>query len=179
MHTLDRVMESMSIFVEEIVAEQSRMKLAEYVVFDALIGNTDRHHENWGALLQKDGKELSGSLSPTFDHASSMGRELQDVKRLALLQNNTVDRYVERARGAIYWSEDDVRGVSPLELVRRAVTHDKYADLFSSAIAKTTELSQDSFCRIIAKIPNGWMSQPARDFTLEVLCYNHNQLKNL
>lgn len=37
------------------------------LVFDALIGNTDRHHENW-AVVQN-----SGTLAPSFDHGASLG----------------------------------------------------------------------------------------------------------
>lgn len=60
--------------------------LTGYLVFDALVGNTDRHHENWGCLLEPsltkseltDKLEFSFffSLAPTFDHGSSLGREL-------------------------------------------------------------------------------------------------------
>ena len=37
------------------------------LVFDALVGNTDRHHENWAA--QQD----SQRLAPSFDHGASLG----------------------------------------------------------------------------------------------------------
>ena len=44
--------------------------LAGYLVFDALIGNTDRHHENWAILLRAPTSILE--VAPTFDHASSL-----------------------------------------------------------------------------------------------------------
>ena len=55
-----------------------------YLMFDALIGNTDRHHENWGVTT---GHGQPQALAPTYDHASSMGRELSDAKREARLGN--------------------------------------------------------------------------------------------
>ncbi len=50
-----------------------------YLLFDALIGNTDRHHENWGIVLIRDdngtrtiagGASFKLCLAPSFDHAS-------------------------------------------------------------------------------------------------------------
>ncbi len=73
------------------------MQLASYLVLDALIGNTDRHHENWGFLGQvlvnidevseaaRLVKQGGYDIAPSFDHASSLGRELPDEKRIDIL----------------------------------------------------------------------------------------------
>lgn len=64
---------------------------------DALIGNTDRHQENWGVI--EAGRRR---LSPTFDHASSLGFLLDDSARVERLTTADRDRdvsaYAERAR---------------------------------------------------------------------------------
>jgi len=74
-------------------------------VLDAVIGNTDRHHENWGILLRRTKRRWMGMLAPTFDHASSLGRELRDETRgkcrRRLLSENQVGAYSEKATGAI------------------------------------------------------------------------------
>ena len=41
---------------------------AGYLVLDALVANMDRHHENWGVLIDQRGI-APPVLSPTFDHA--------------------------------------------------------------------------------------------------------------
>ncbi|MCL4413172.1 MAG: hypothetical protein M1522_00245 [Actinobacteria bacterium] len=53
---------------------------AGYLVLDALIANTDRHHENWGVLRSRVGEGLP-VLAPSFDHASSLGFQLSDEER--------------------------------------------------------------------------------------------------
>ncbi|NEP46454.1 MAG: hypothetical protein F6K35_47560 [Okeania sp. SIO2H7] len=68
-----------------------------YLLLDAWIGNTDRHHENWGFIVNK-----TVNLAPTFDHASSLGRELQDNKRWEKLNNKTVNSYAAKSRSGIY-----------------------------------------------------------------------------
>jgi hypothetical protein len=50
----------------------------EYLVLDAIIGNTDRHHRNWAIVRRDDGHVR---LSPSFDHASSLGFAVSDATR--------------------------------------------------------------------------------------------------
>lgn len=79
MHTIERIFKSFDIFTARRYSELCRYRMAEYLVFDAVIGNVDRHHENWGILRKqsKDG-QARGRIAPSFDHASSLGRELRD-----------------------------------------------------------------------------------------------------
>jgi hypothetical protein len=48
-----------------------------YLMLDAWIGNTDRHHENWGFVEVRgiQTPQVIAHLAPTYDHASSLGRE--------------------------------------------------------------------------------------------------------
>jgi hypothetical protein len=77
-----------------------------YLALDALIGNTDRHHQNWGLLVRPDAPQAARELAPTFDHASSLGRELLDEQREFRLSTpdggGNVRAYVSRARSAFY-----------------------------------------------------------------------------
>jgi hypothetical protein len=57
-----------------------------YLLLDAWIGNTDRHHENWG-IISLNGRTY---LAPTYDHASSLARELRDEKRQQWLISSRV-----------------------------------------------------------------------------------------
>jgi hypothetical protein len=76
---------------------------AAYLVLDAVVGNCDRHHLNW-AVISAPGQDRR--LSPSFDHGSSMGFQLSDAQRAAILdtadQNANVPAFVKRARSK--WS---------------------------------------------------------------------------
>jgi hypothetical protein len=85
-----------------------------YLVFDVLIGNTDRHHENWGVVVMTDVYgDSTYSLAPSFDHASSLGRNETDSARSRRLNTNddrdTVAAYAARARTAFYRSATSER----------------------------------------------------------------------
>lgn len=56
------------------------------LVFDTLIGNTDRHQDNWGFILSPPNPAHSYRLPPYFDNGTSLGHE----------------RFPERIRG---WKE--------------------------------------------------------------------------
>lgn len=162
-------------------ANKSKAWFAEYLVLDALIGNTDRHHENWGILIRQSGTEWQGMLAPTFDHASSLGRELRDTAegtcRERLLKEQRVGQYAEKAHGGIFWEKTDKRGISPLELVRRAAP--RYPDLFKPALARSERLDQPGVQAIIDPIPDDWMTPLQREFAIELMCYNCNELKKI
>ena len=152
-----------------------KQQIAEYLVLDALIGNTDRHHENWGILRRREGDQWRGGVAPSFDHASALGRELMDERRRMLLVQNHVDRYVEKGHGAVFWSSDERRGPSPLELVRKAVR--VHHDLFRPALDKLRDLDPSGMAGLIDRIPESWISSSARDFAIAVLEYNTRQLR--
>jgi hypothetical protein len=77
-----------------------------YLLLDALIGNTDRHHENWAVVVSRSATGARRlQLAPTYDHASSLGRELPDEKRSARMRaarERGVAGYAERTRSAFY-----------------------------------------------------------------------------
>ncbi|WP_144679702.1 MULTISPECIES: HipA domain-containing protein [Cellulosimicrobium] len=52
-----------------------------YLVLDAWIANPDRHEQNWAVLEPDTGATARRVLSPTFDHASSLGYGLTEVQR--------------------------------------------------------------------------------------------------
>ena len=151
--------------------------MGSYLVLDALIGNTDRHHENWGILLKSTNAGWNRSLAPSYDHASSLGRELMDERRDKLLAMDGVGRYVENGRGAVYWSTDGRRGPSPLELVRIAVRH--YPEIFSPALERLDGLDESSVKNLVERVPADWMTTSARAFAMALIGYNLRHLREI
>jgi len=54
-----------------------------YLLFDILIANQDRHHENWGFVSSS--KPLY--LAPTFDHGASMACRILEKERVSRMQS--------------------------------------------------------------------------------------------
>ena len=174
MHTLSNILQVLdSVCAPR--AQIAKLKIAEFVVLDAVIGNTDRHHQNWGLLREYVGKDRwIRRVAPSFDHASSLGRELRDERRDMLLEEDRVGSYAEKGRGAIYWSGDETRGPSPLELVRCAVS--AYPALFLPALEKLERLNESKISDLVNRVPDTWMSPSARKFAIALMCYNLERL---
>ena len=183
MHTVQRIFNSMDIFGVGSFANECRVKLAEYLVFDAVIGNVDRHHENWGILRKRVNKKWRGRLAPTFDHASSLGREVLDTgekkSRERYLDELGIGSYAERAHGAIFITEDSARGPSPLELVRWCLKAPHYRHFFKKACRKLAVLDPEVVKEIIEKVPADWMTPLSRTFAFALICYNRDRLKEV
>lgn len=72
-----------------------------YLLLDALVGNTDRHQDNWGVVRGPTGARLA----PSFDHASCLGFLLGDDERSERLatsdQNRSPAAFARRARSKL------------------------------------------------------------------------------
>lgn len=181
-HTLANIFSALEkVFSSPVAARRAEILFAKYLVLDALVGNTDRHHENWGILLKRVGGQWAGIVAPTFDHASSLGRELVDSSkgkcRERLLREKRIGEYAENAPGAIYWEESDARGLGPLQLVRRAAA--AYPNSFRPALGCLGRLSPESVMQIVARVPADWMTDLAREFAIQLVCYNYDELRKI
>jgi len=151
--------------------------LAGYLTLDAMIGNVDRHHENWAVLRSVSAEGPALRIAPTFDHASSLGRELRDEKRKDFLRQKRVAEYVRKGSGAIYWKETDAKGVNPLALATRASkTHRSY---FQRWIDRMKDVAPAELDLLVSRVPEDWMSPIAKEFAVAILCYTTEQLKKL
>lgn len=136
-----------ALFAEDRARFVASSRMAGYLALDALVGNTDRHHENWGIVLaaqtDKTGKvTLVGEMAPTFDHASSLGRELLDEARERRLAEGTIERYIRKARGGIFREPTDRHGMSPL--VAAEMLAELHPDFFKPWQARIGEI-EDGF----------------------------------
>ena len=175
-HTLANIWRALETQFPADRVEAAMRQFAGYLTLDALIGNVDRHHENWG--VQRSLEHISEiSLAPSFDHASSLGRELTDTRRERLLSENAVGRYSERGRGGIYRSENERRGPSPLELARRVASD--YPAHFSPALRRLRSWDESVLSDIVRRVPTDWMSETARKFATALMLYNLGELRKI
>lgn len=177
-HTFRNIVEGTDpFFFTESHRRQAAERHCGHVVLDAVIGNTDRHHENWGVISSFRGEGYVFEVAPTFDHASSLGRELTDNRREQILAEQGVGKYSERGHGGIYWSETDRRGPSPLQLARLVCR--EYPNLFLSALRRVGSIELGTVVEVVRRVPQGWMSEASREFAIALMEYNCRELKKL
>jgi len=147
--------------------EEDLRQFAGFLVLDALIGNTDRHHENWALLRRESRQGVDYRLAPSFDHASSLGREMRDERRLLLLRENRLDAYIQNGPGAVYLAELGNQAIPPIELVRRLVlTLPEYFRPWLGALENVTSERLDG---IFKRIPADWISAAQEQFAMALI----------
>ncbi|RYD84371.1 MAG: hypothetical protein EOP84_05700, partial [Verrucomicrobiaceae bacterium] len=183
-HTIGRIFDAIgAIFPDADAARKAADQIAGYLVLDALICNVDRHHENWGILRKSTPDGMRGRLAPSYDHASSLGRELRDSgsknNRERYLRELGVAKYIERGRCPIFVDGTGTHGPSPFRLVQRCLEIERLAPHFRHGLEKLSHLDPTGFEAIIGRVPEGWMSPLATEFTLCLLIESLEQLKGL
>lgn len=169
--------------VEQVFPQQRRQSeqlriLASYMVLDALICNTDRHHDNWGLLRHVYHGRTIHAIAPSFDHASSLGRELLPEKVASYLQRpNGIEQYIAKGRGGIFWDVSGTKGENPLLLAIRSA--DKYPQYFKPCIRRLKDIPDADILRIIDRVPVEWMSTHERIFCAEMLKTTAHKLREL
>lgn len=153
--------------------------LAGYLLLDALIGNTDRHHENW-ALIRAP--EKAGTprykVAPTFDHASSLGRNepLERVEERLTTNDRgfTVEAYAAKARSALFSSADDSAPLAPLDAFGEITR-------FSNPAARAwcqrlDRVTHETLQGILDRVPEDRMPESVKQFVVRMVMFNRQQL---
>lgn len=156
-----------------------------YLLLDAWIANQDRHHENWGWVVMKrerpKGQPWVAHLAPTYDHASSLGRnESDEVRRLRLATRDrgfTVEAYVEKARSAIYAKEGDKRPLTTFAAFAEAANWDRMAACVW--LDRLAGIEQGAMLSVFERIPKERISPVAIEFALKMLEINRKRLLEL
>lgn len=156
--------------------------LVGYLVFDALVGNTDRHHENWGVVVMTDQYgDMSYSLAPTFDHASSLGRNESDDSRKRRLtttdERDTAQAYAARARSAFYQSAASERTMLQRETLLELVGACSVPTQFWAKIL--CDVPTAVFESVFARISPELISDDATSFALAVLSANQKMIREV
>ena len=153
--------------------EQTISGLASYAILDGLISNTDRHHENWGMIYNDATRTYS--LAPSYDHATSLGRNLtDDNRRNRLSSNGGVLAYLTGAAGRTFIDPRRKRGPSPLLLAQLICLC--RPDLTQPVLRRLYDTPARDFRSIINRAPSTIMSRDARKFAYQMVATARTEL---
>lgn len=184
-HTLDNVLNCLSRYPPPADADlppendSAAEAFLGYLMLDALIGNTDRHHENWGCIANENGTDMR--LAPSYDHASSLGRELRDDRHQEMLttrdKNRTVEAYCQSAksRSALYHASEDPRPLSMVEAFRRGA--ERFPEAARGWIERMARLSEEIIRAGFVQIPVERISEYGAEFGVKMIQCNQKRLQ--
>ena len=145
----------------------ARGTFAGYLVLDALIGNQDRHEQNWGVVVAPDG---GFTLAPSYDHGASLGFGMQDGRRAAILDDD--DRFTGYATGGIGRKFQGRRApLLDLALEALAIAGPEVARGWLSRVGDCGPATLDAAVQAVPR-----MSDLARTFCVKLLLTNRRRL---
>lgn len=116
-------------FCRKVIGNTSLVSFSLMLLFDSLIGNSDRHQDNWGYLVSiLDEKNEDGtpkakvSFAPWFDNGTSMGHE-RFVHKVQGWTDALFRSYIERGCHHFRVSRTDTHRITHLESMRMVVKH--------------------------------------------------------
>lgn len=156
---------------------ESTKNFSGYLVFDALIGNQDRHHENWGFISSKSGL----ILAPSFDHASGLASKVSKQEAENRLRTQDVNYKVSHfCKKAITPFCKNGKKLKTFEVVAELCRLKDFAKPTLEWIEKIAEIKKEKYNEIMDKIPKDFQIKTAnREFILEMLKENTKNLLQL
>jgi len=140
-------------------------------VFDAFIGNQDRHCDNWGIIDGKNGYRLS----PIYDNGSSLGFQLTEARiKKMFLDRNMFKAYSNRSFTLIGLPEKK----KPRYLELLSVIRDNYPFEVKEAIGQIGSVNRQLIEEILESIPEEIMSVTYKDWVIRLLIYRKEWLLN-
>lgn len=144
------------------------------MIFDALIGEQDRHEENWG--IEKIGNNYK--LSPLYDNGCSLLREFKDET----FSNNyysgkkNFNSYIEKSKTVIH-KENDGTNYKHFELIE--YLNKNYYDIVQKEIKNLSKLTDDIIEKIVQNIPDELLTEKHKIYIIEYLKRRRNIILNI
>lgn len=131
------------------------------MIFDALVGEQDRHEENWGI----EGLENNYKISPLYDNGCNLLKEFKDENLANQYYNNQKDfnAYINRSKTIIY-KEDNKSKYKHFELIK--YLYENYSDLVKNEIDNLNKLSNKNIEEIVNKVPDDLLTRKHKEFII-------------
>lgn len=140
--------------------------LSRILVFDAWIGNGDRHAGNWAVITGPRGARFA----PMFDPAACLGVEMTDESvDLVLSSDERVERYIDKCGSGFGGGLPDGRTGLPMrEALRLLAAWPGWYEAISELKPRVRSVLAD-VPGILDEIPDDWLPPPRKQFAARVL----------
>lgn len=143
----------------EFIGERQIFDFWSMLLFDSLIGNTDRHQENWGYLLdllplsksvakrKKENYSVRLKFAPWFDNGTSLGHQILPQKFLKWDQVR-LDNFIKKGTHHFRYAPDNLVQVGHLDSMRFIGNHN--LPVKSLLLKRLKNINKESLNRILS-----------------------------
>lgn len=124
--------------------------IVKTIIFDSIIGNGDRHQENWSLIVSANHR-----YSQIYDNGSCLGREISEEKiPLFLLENSDkMKSYIRRGPSEIYW-EGKFKKLNHYDLILKLMESGYKAEVEQEIKRVRGKFDEDKIRNIVIHIDN-------------------------
>ena len=152
------------------------LKFIKIMVFDALVGETDRHEENWGLTLHNN---KYYTISPLYDNGTNLLREFKNEmfsKEYFLNPpRKDFEKYIWKGKACIYTTDKQKYKLFDLvkELLKREPT------IVKKELRNLKKLTPRRIIYIVNRIPSNYITTKHKEFIIKYLLRRKEILQNL
>lgn len=132
----------------------------DIIFFDCVIGNTDRHSENWGII--RNYANNTKRLIAAYDNGSSLGREFHSEEAIS---TTDIEKYARNSRSCIRLVEG--RNVNHYDFLIYVL--EKYPNQKVKYFEKIKFLTEEKINEIVNQVPDEFMPLNLKNFVIKLL----------
>lgn len=134
------------------------------MIFDALVGETDRHEENWGIIKSKN----SYRLAPLYDNGCNLLRDFKNEDYAQKFYDGikSFDSHIKKSETIIY-KEDIPKKYKHFELIE--YLNSLYNEEVQKEIDNLDKLTESKIKEIVEKIPDDLLTNKHREYIIKYL----------
>lgn len=150
--------------------------ILQMILFDALIGNSDRHHSNWGIVYELNSKnEIYNFFAPLYDNGSSLCAYVneEDIDKLfsdKMMYNALLDT---KSKSTIGWNEK--RPIRHFELIEN-IRNDYYDETSIYVYNIKNKITESTISRILDNFGDEIISRKRKDLLLKFILDRRNRI---
>ena len=157
--------------------------IAKILLFDALIGNSDRHHSNWGITETKGFLSVEKgvfpvnamTLSPLYDNGSSLCSYINESDIETILKDKI--RYESiintKSKSAIGWN--NIRSIRHFELIKN-LRNEYYEETVNFVINIKENITEQSIDTILSNFDDNIISSQMKKLLKKFIIDRRNRI---
>lgn len=155
---------------------------AKILTFDTIIGNTDRHQENWGLVFQpkEEANRLEDILSPAFDNGSALDYGVPERKFENFSDSDYAEKYLRNGKHHMKWSLDEPKNLNFFEFMKKFILEYHFTKQIVEELLQfqREDLEKRLNPLLDIEVPKEFRLSPDRlRFTIDMIFYRVNLLR--
>lgn len=157
-------------------------KILKMIIFDCLIGNSDRHHSNWGEIYSWDYREpyfiFHCDISPLYDNGSSLCSYINEKDIDTILRDNMQYEAIinTKSKSTIGWK--NIRPIRHFELLTN-IRNTYYDDTIDFVKKLKENVNEESIKSILNNFNNNIISENMKKLLKKYIIDRKDRIINI